>query len=151
MEIKINVEDFYLDGKTDLEEGLKAYVKREVLNEINKSIQARVEEHITRKVKEEVEKHLYTMINKKIGELILSENIIVSGKEIAIVDHIKNVFQNTTGWNYPTENIKKIAEAFGKEMKSRYDLAFASHVVSKLQENGMLKDNIADLLIEGKK
>lgn len=148
MKITIDVSEFYLGEDTDLEQGLKDYVSGQVIKHIFKSIEKRVEEHIERRVKDEIEQKLSRFINKTIEDLIATESIIRDGKTTTIADHIKNQFQNGYGWNNPQEAIKKLADQFGKELKARYDLQFASHVVAKLNEQGMLKDDIAKLILE---
>jgi len=150
MKIEINVSDFYLCEDDNLESGLKDYIKKEVIRQIYASIDKKVEEHVTRRVKDEVEQKMSLYINKKITELVASEKIIKDSKEVLIEDYIKTVFQNSSGWNNPTDTIKKLAEQFGKELKARYDLQFASHVVAKLNEQGMLKDDVAKMLLPSK-
>lgn len=147
MKITVDISEFYLSEDKELEQGLRDYVVSEVKHQIYKSIEKRVEEHIERRVKDEVEKNLALFINKTISELIATENIVRDGKQISISEHIKKQFESSYGWNSPNEAIKKLAEQFGKELKARYDLQFASHVVAKLNEQGMLKEDIAKILL----
>lgn len=42
------------------------------------------------------------------------------------------------------------AKDFGKEMKERYDLLFASQLVAKMSETGLLKEDVAKLLLPNK-
>lgn len=147
MKITIDVSEFYLGEETDLESGLKDFIIKEVIFRIFNSIETRIEEHIERRVKNEVEQKLTFFINKTITDLIDTENIVVGGKSVRIVDFIKERFVNNSGWSSPQESIKKLAQEFGKELKSRYDLQFASHVVAKLNEQGMLKEDIAKILL----
>jgi hypothetical protein len=46
-----------------------------------------------------------------------------------------------------TAQTKKATDSISKELKERYDLLFASQIVSKLHENGMLKEDVAKLLL----
>ena len=39
---------------------------------------------------------------------------------------------------------------FGKELKERYDLVFATQVVKSLDKQGLLKENVAKLILENK-
>ncbi len=151
MKITIDVSDFYLNNEDDLETNLKIFVIDKVTNSIYKSIEKKIEDQIERRVKDEVDQKLSRFINKTIEDLIATENIIKDGKSISIADHIKNVFQNTNGWNNSTDAIKKLATQFGSELKARYDLQFASHVVVKLNEQGMLKEEVAKMLIPSNK
>lgn len=152
MKITIDLEDFWLDGETDLESGLKDFVKREVLKEINKSIEKRVEDHLTTKIKEEVEKHMYKQMNSFIADFIKTGQIKSSNysdaKMISVEEYVKQKFSSDTGWSSPNEQIKTLAKKFGDEMKARYDLLFASQLVAKLNDTGLLKKDAARLLLD---
>jgi len=53
------------------------------------------------------------------------------------------------GRHSPLEKLKDVVAAHVKELKDRYDLQYATHVVAKLRDNNMLnKDGIEKLLIE---
>lgn len=43
--------------------------------------------------------------------------------------------------------IKSLAKDFANEMKERYDLLFASQLVAKMSETGLLKEDVAKLLL----
>lgn len=43
--------------------------------------------------------------------------------------------------------VKATSDSIGKELRDRYDLLFASQIVTKLNENGMLKSDVARLLL----
>lgn len=149
MKFTVEIEDFYLEEE-NLNEGLKAYVRNEVIRKIHENIKEKVEKQITLKVNEEVQKTLVTVINSTINDFVTTEKIVSNGQEIEIREHLKNLFQKTSGWKTPQELILKLAKEFGAEMKSRYDLLFASQIVSKMQENGLLKDDVAKLLLAPK-
>lgn len=151
MKITVEVSEFYLDEDLNLEESLKNNVKNEVLKAIQKSIHDKVEDQITRQVKIQIEKKLLKTIDKEISANIDNGIIKQNGKEVKIVDYIKDLFQNSHGWNSPTDKIKLLSKQFGEELKARYDLTFASHIVARLNDNGMLKDGVAKLIIEDKK
>lgn len=46
------------------------------------------------------------------------------------------------------EKFKQIADSVAKQMIERYDLKFAAQIVAKLNDNGMLKDDIAKILLD---
>lgn len=150
MKFTVEVSDFYLGEDGEIENGLKEYIVKDVLSQINKSIESKVEEHITRRVKDEVEKNLALMMNHKIAECIATEQITRDGKKISIESHIRTIFETSHGWNNPTDVMKKMADTFAKELKARYDIGFASHIVAKLHENGLLKDEAAKILLNPK-
>ena len=148
MKFTVEVEEFWLGEDGELERGLKEYVSKKVLDQIYQTIDKKVEDHIAITIKKEIDNKLYYKINQKISELIATENIFIDKKEISIADHIKNVFQTNTGWRSPQEAIREFAQKFGNECKQRYDLAFASQIVAKMNENGLLKDDVAKLILQ---
>lgn len=147
MKFIIEVQDFYLDGE-DLQHALTEKIKNDVAFEIQKSIASKVEEHITRKVKAEVEERMYRFMNVAIEDIIQKEKLKYDNKEMTLVEYIRNVFSNRNHWQNADESIKKSADKFGKEMKDRYDLLFASQLVAKLNNEGMLKEDVAKLLLD---
>lgn len=150
MKIDINVTDFYLDENDNLEQGLKNLIKQEVITSINKSIKARVEEQITMEVKDTVEKLLYKQISADIKEVLetgTTKSRSDSSKQVLFKDYVRECFNYNGGWTSFEENIKKLAQAFSAELKQRYDLLFASQIVVKMQEQGLLKEDVVKLLL----
>ncbi len=150
---KVDLEDFYLDYEDELEPSLKKYITNSVVQSINKSIADKVDKAITKEVSAQVEKSLYRKIQKLVAEIIKTEKIKSYGsKEPATIEeYIKLSLKNTHTWSNPTDQIKKIAEAFGKELKARYDVLYASQIVAKLSDNGLLKDDAIKMLLEDNK
>jgi hypothetical protein len=79
---------------------------------------------------------------------IRNENGHMEDGEISIETYIKNKFQNDSGWSSPNDRIEKLAKSFADEMKKRYDLLFATQIVSKMSTNGLLKDDVLKQLVQ---
>jgi hypothetical protein len=151
MKITIDISDFYLDPEDQkgLENELKNHVKREVVKEIHKSISDKVKEQITDAISNEIQVSIKPIIDKTLSDLVDSSLIKPRGEnEMLIKDYIKKIFENNNGWGSPEEKIKTLAKAYGDEMKKRYDLLFASQLVAKINENGLLKEDVAKKLLE---
>ncbi len=150
MKIDINVSDFYLDENDGLETGLKNMIKHEVIQSINKQIKDKVEAQITMEVKDTVEKLLYKQITSDIKEILetgTTKSRKDSNKQVLFKDYVRECFDYNGGWTSFEANIKKLAEAFSVELKQRYDLLFASQIVVKMQEQGLLKEDVVKLLL----
>lgn len=147
MKFTIEVDDFYIE-EGELETNLKHHIINDVTNKIWAAIKEKVDEHATRKVKADVEERMYRFMNVAIEEIISKEKIKYDNKEITLAEYIRNYFQNKNHWQNADETIRKAAEKFGIEMKNRYDLLFASQLVAKLNKEGMLKEDVAKLLLE---
>lgn len=153
MKFEIILKDFWLDDDEELEPSLKSYISEKIIDGIFKSIEKKVETQITMQVKEQVEKTLYQKIGTIIDIVINTEKINdgYSNHKITIEDYIKKQFTENTKYHSPKEKIEQLAEDCAKELKERYDLIFASHIVAKINEQGMLKEDIAKLLLENSK
>jgi len=151
MKFKVEIEDFYLDREEDIEPSLKQFVINSVVQTINKQIEKRIEDTINLQVKQLIEKHLTLQIQKQVLDFVINGKVkgrYTSNKEISIEQYIKEDFEHNSGYSSPHEKIAELAKTFGDELKRRYDLLFASQIVAKLNTNGLLKEDVAKMLIE---
>lgn len=150
MKISIDISDFYLDEEDNIEQSLKDYIKRDVLQQISNSIKEKVNTQVLMEVKDIVEKNMYKDISAAIKETVATckmQSKKERGKEVTMEEYVKECFTDTNSYNSFDDTIKKIASAFAIEMKGRYDLFFASQLVAKMNDNGLLKEDIAKLLL----
>lgn len=74
-----------------------------------------------------------------------------AGEKVSIVDIIRKQLGSYQAERGTDERLAKIARELGEksatDLKARYDLLFASQLVSKLNENGMLREDVARLLL----
>lgn len=153
MEIKIDISDFYMnDG--DLESSLKEYVADKVIREIWGLIEKKVDAFCETEIKKQIENEMYSQMKLFIKDFIEAGTVPSpsnSKEQVTIAKYIEEKFKNSHGWGSPDERIREIATKFGNELKQRYDILFASQLVSKLNTNGMLKEDVAKLLLDEKK
>lgn len=148
MKFEITLEDFWLDEDESLESALKKHIIQEVTAHIQSSIKNKVEEHITRRVKEEVEKKLFRTIDAAIIKSLETGQIKGSNNQLLTFnEYIHEMFISSSRWNTIPEQVKKIADNCADSMKARYDLTFASQLVVKMNQNGLLKKDVAKLLL----
>lgn len=150
MKIQVEIDDFYLDGE-DIEQSLKNFILQECVQKISKSIEKKIDDQIERQVKLLIEKSLSNKIIQKATEFIDKGTVKSrndSSKMVSIEEYIRQEFEYNSGWSSHKESIKRIAENYGKDLKQRSDLLFASQIVAKLGENGLLKENVAKMLLE---
>jgi C-terminal processing protease CtpA/Prc len=149
MKITVDIEEFWIDSDSGkISDGLRDYVSHTVVKEIYAEIGEQINLEITKQCTEIIKTQINAIISKELEELVEKETIIYNRKEVKISDHIKEVFQNNTGWNNPNDVIKKIADRFGDELKMQYNKVFATHIVVALKNQGMLKDDVAQMLLE---
>ncbi len=151
MKFTVEIDEFWLDEDSNgFEEELKTSIKNDVIREIKKSMDDKIQSEISRIAKDMIEKSMYSHIQSKVKEVIKNGTIKKDGysnDEITIEAWIKSKFIGNSGYGSPDESIKKLAKQFGDEMKQRYDLLFASQIVAKLNEQGLLKEDVAKLLL----
>ena len=120
---------------------------------IMETIKKRVETQIEVEVKAQVEAGMYKQMNSFISDFIKT-GLIRSSRDskmmIPIQEYILEKFTYQSGWDKPDDIIKKLAEKFAVELKQRYDIMFASQIVNKLNENGLLKDEAIVKLLNNK-
>jgi len=61
------------------------------------------------------------------------------------------LFFKNTGWNNPERVLKAIAMEFGKELKLQYNNMFANKIVQNMKEQGLLKDEVVQILLSDNK
>lgn len=153
MKITVEFDDFWMNGDDDLSEKLNEYVSDEVTREIWKKIEQKVESQITVQVTKKIEAQLFRKGQSIVKKLIETEKIKSPSHSVGengyctLEEFIKYNFESNSGWNSPNETIKKLAKGFASEMKSRYDLLFASQLVAKMNESGLLKEDVAAKLL----
>lgn len=150
MKFVISVEDFWLDEEQELEPKLKSHIIHNVVTQINNSIKTKVEEHVTKEVKAQVEQSLYRKISTLVGEIIATDKIkgrYSSDPEMTLQEWVMSEFKNNNRYETIQEYIKKLANSFSEDMKKRFDLLYASQIVAKMGENGLLKEDAVKLLL----
>jgi len=148
MKFTIDLEDFWLDRDDEIVPALKAHIIRDVVAKIEATIKDKIEKHITEEVKKRIDERMTDKMNQFIDDVIASETIKVSGEEISLTDWIKKQFQTNQGYRSPHESIVGVAKKHAEDMKARYDLMFATQIVSKMTENGFIEKEVAEKLLE---
>lgn len=148
MKIVVDLEDFWLEEGEQLIPALQDHVKHVVIREIGDSIKKQVDAFMDKAIKSEIEKELELRVK------LLMDTYLETGKvkgqyssdpEMTISEWIaKKLADSRVNIQ---DNVKKQAENIGLDLKRRYDLLFASQIVAKINEQGLLKDDVARLLL----
>jgi len=150
MKFEIEVKEFWIEDE-ELSEALIGRIKREVVDQISKNIKNQVEVQITKKVNEIVHEKVSLVIDNTLTDLIATGVLKQRGDlTVTIVDHVKEVFNKHHGWNNPDEQMKKLAKKFGEELKIQYNNIFANKIVQNMKEQGLLKNEVVQMLLDGK-
>lgn len=152
MKIEVSFSDVYLDEEDNLQDAFKKQIIFEVFQKIKETIQKKVDDQITLEVKRLVENSMYAEITKAVKEIIDKGEVKsrYNNEKVSMETYVHQVFSERNNWPNVEDYIKKIGENFAKEMRNRYDLLFASQIVAKMNDNGLLKEGYAKLLTEEK-
>ena len=148
MKFTIDIEDFYLDEDDNIEEALRDHIIGDVVSTINKQISEKIQDSITAVAKSKIEKVFSEKTSKTVDEFIENGTIRHQGREVSVEEYIKYTFNNNNNWEYPESKLTSLAEKFGDELKNRYDLFFATQIVKKLGDAGLLSEGIAKAIID---
>jgi len=149
MKFIIEVEDFWLDEE-EIEDALKSHILTSAVVQIKASIQEQIDKTITAKVTETVKKSLDSMIDVRLTELVETGTMMYNKQEISINQYLKNTFETCRGWDNPKSQIEAYAKKFCAELKLQYNAAFATKVVMGMKEQGLLKPELVQMLLEEK-
>jgi hypothetical protein len=157
LKLEIDLDGYEFDNNEQLtiSDAIKDAIIYEVKNSVLSKFKGIVESEITKIVCEEVEKNKQSYILNVMDDMIVNQQLkkrYSSTEMISIADYVKEeiermTLKDDTLKNYLNKISKEKSDSISKELKDRYDLLFASQIVSKLHENGMLKDDVARLLL----
>jgi len=153
MKVIVEFDDAWIeDEEGSIQDAVKNHIVWSVTNDVKKHFAEKVEKEVTDQVTAEIEKSLHAFIQQEVINVIDKETIKINHYDedgISLSDYIKTQFTNHAGKTAnPNEYLTKLANKFGNEMKERYDLLFASQLVAKLADNGLLKDDAIKLLLD---
>lgn len=154
MKLKVDLDDFYLDEDEDLIPAIKDFVVDKVIS----TIWNRVEEKIKHKILELCDENIQKIIDSKIEEHLnemLDKEIVKkdrwSSDLITLQEYVSITFNKEFDQNYRIK-LERFMEGKTKdiceEIKKRYDLLFASQLISKMNDQNMLKEDIAKLILD---
>lgn len=155
MKFTVELDDFYLDEEEDLIPALKneviGQVTEKIWNRVREKVESSVVDPLIIKIKNNIDQKINEMMMEKLTAIMETETFKPDRyrKEMTYREYIEAEINNANYGNL-TNTVKEFANKRADEIKNRYDLVFASQIVSKLNANGMLKEDVAKLLIENK-
>lgn len=147
MKFTVEIEEFWLEEE-NLSDALQEAVKNSVLRQIQDNIKNQVETLVQTKILTVINSELETRAK------VLTDEFVAKGKvkgrysndpERTVEEYIASEFRakDSDFRSY----IEKITKNQVIELKNRYDLLFASQIVTKINEQGLLKEDVAKLLL----
>lgn len=160
LNIEVDLSDLYADYDNE-ETSLNELVKQDITHRVKNEVWNKFKEEgftafcqqLERKINldkdlkaQEIINHLFE--EKKCKKDYYNPKELVTVKEFIENKIQKEYIQNTS--NFETlirKHIETFTSAYTKELKDRHDMLFASQIVLKMNEQGLLKDGVAQTLL----
>lgn len=152
MKFTVELDDFWIDEDNgSVDEQMKRYIIQQVIYDIWGKIRDQIKPQLDEVIRNLVDTKLNDRITKEVEKQITTGTLkprYSSDPELTIEQHIQDKFRDSSNKIDIDGMVTKIAKGHAEDLKKRYDLLFASQLVSKLQEQGMLKEDVARLLFD---
>jgi len=153
--ITLDLSDVFVDGEEEhgssLTNVIKDHINYTAMKRIQDQVNLAVDRHLQSTIVKNLEGILAAMFSAKVEQMITAEKLSFSGyKETTIeeyiLDRIARIENRTLGETLD-KVCRKAADELGAKLKAQYDIAFANVLVQKLDNVGLLKSDVARLLI----
>jgi len=166
--VTVDLSEFYTeDQENSFSEEIKSEIAARVRNQVWKDFESSAMHELKQMVHAEFEKTKGENVTSIVSRVIASKKIKKSDNNSELVTIEEYVTEKITK-DYFSERqsaesimrnlisnfeskfnseLKQNSETISRELRDRYDLLFASQIVTKLNENGMLKSDVARLLL----
>jgi hypothetical protein len=155
--VTVDLDDLYAeeDGGFNfneiIKENIALEVKRLTYEDFKKEAMPSFEIQVKRKIDLDRDLKIKEQIDALFEKPELKTNYYDKEK-VSLTQYIENYFAgytlNSRDFNDRIEAlVKKQGQEITQQLKDRYDLLFASQIVTKLNEQGMLKEDIAKILL----
>jgi hypothetical protein len=150
MKFTVDLEDFYLE-EGEVADELKKHVISSVVSEISKQIKDQVSKFMDTYLKEKLNTELNTRVQLIMDDFIATGTVkghYSGDPDLTVKGWVSKVFQSKS----PDilNGIKIQVTAHAKALQDRYDLNFALGIVTKLKDQGLLKEEAVKMLLDDK-
>lgn len=151
LKVEIDLEDLtkdiFNDDEYSLTEGVVSSIRRDVVAEIKRTCQ----DQIQTQIRSIVEAKVGVLIRETFLEWSKTGKVKINSKdEISLNEYLTHYFTQQTGYTYTTtakSYVEDFAKKFAKELRERYDVAFAALIVRNLKDQKLLADDrLAELV-----
>ena len=159
--IEIDLENFYAENFEGDEFGVGATssLSQEVVEVIKSEVKDAIRNQVSGVVKEMATDAFERYGNDKIKEItdfkmleFISEGKVRKSSRndemITVSEKLRSTFDDSNNWKTPYKAIEKVGEDFAKELRTRYDMSFATNIVKGLEKQGLLKSGVFEALID---
>lgn len=157
MELKVTLDDFWLEEDEDISEALKDHLKNTIIAGVYSRARDKIEESIKNIVRQSIEKLVDVKLEQSVLELttegLKNQKLRAGyGKEVSLNEYIKlkvvDGFESNS--DFP-KVVRDIAKDHVKEIKEKYDLFYSIELLNKMKEAGLLNESMGKMLQEQNK
>ena len=153
--VTVDLSEFYSEDETDFSTQIKDAIAYDVKNQILSDWREKVKDIFGETLRQNISDEISEMVKKQVKECFNSKTVKsrYSNDFVTIPDYISKQLDNDLNVSRDFQNrLDKIssdsAKSITQQLKDRYDLIFASNLVSKMNELNMLKPDVAKLILE---
>lgn len=146
MQVTVTIPNDFIEEE-QLVDAVKQSIISEIVYSIKKVVSDQVEKEISAIVRASINEVVHAEADKVKAEFAETGLILVAGKMIPVKEHLQSIFYSHSGWNSPADQVKALADKWGKELKAKYDGAFVTQLVQRIDMAGLLKPEVAQLLL----
>lgn len=161
MKIKVEVDlsEFYSeDEELTFTEQIKDAISYQVTNKIRADFKKEMIQDFTNQIKDRIDASKAELLDSTLAELISEKKIkkpYGQDKMCSIAEYVESEMERLfVNESHVTREFDKLvreeSKKHGESLVNRYDMLFASQIVNKLNETGMLKEDVARLLLPKK-
>lgn len=148
--LEISMDEIFVDEyDEDLQSSLQRHIIYESVQAIWKKVKDKVESTVNAKAIALIESKMDSMIYDEIMAIIKEDRIKARfGKDQSLQEFVESKFNgsNSRHGKSVDEVVAQLAKQFGEDMKNRYDSLFASQLIIKLRDQGMLKEEYSKII-----
>ena len=155
--VTVDLEDFYTDEDggnlaQEVKQAIASNIKNDIWKKFEKEGLVSFSNQMERKIASDKDLKIKETIddlfkNKKIKKSSYS-NDLLSLEEFIIEQLDRNISISRDFEDLTRKLVQDKSKEIVQQLKDRYDLLFASQIVSNLNKQGMLKEDIAKILLE---
>lgn len=157
--VTVDLSEFYTDEEgTSFSNEIKNYVSNQVRHLVWKSFEENAMQSFDNQIKRKIESDKDLKIKSIVDDIFTTKQVkkrynsseSISIEQFIIEDVERQHFNGSEFANKVERLVKECANKAVDQLKVRYDLLFASQIVTRLNEQGMLKEDVAKILLEPK-
>jgi hypothetical protein len=155
LNLSIDMSDLFFEVNDDeggAEFSFNEILKDAVIGEVKAQVRKLAQDEIKSVINEFIQNDLVVEVRAgmraHLNDFLVNKKLTGKYNDLTVAEIIERNFDNEIGRNDSIgREVGKLAEKWGANLKAQYDAAFATRIVHKLNEEGLLLPTAAQLLL----